>query len=80
MEGFKSLNPSFHPLSPLCLQEFPGTATAGNITLTHHSISYQFQVSAAVTNGQTLNEGDRSTVTAGTILFVPEPGKILVLL
>jgi len=54
--------------------EFPGTATAGNVTLTDHSISYQFQVSAAVMNGQTLNEGERSTITASTVLFVPEPG------
>ena len=60
-------------------QEFPGTATAGNVTLTDHSISYQFQVTAAIMNGQTLNEGDRSSITTGTILFVPEPGKVLVL-
>ena len=73
-----SLSPSLSP--SLSLQEFSGTATAGNITLTDHSISYQFQVSAAVMNGQTLNEGDRSTVTASTVLFVPDPGKISVLL
>ena len=57
------------------IQSFSGTATAGNITLTNHSITYEFRVSAAIMYGQTLNEGDLSTVTASTTVFVPEPGK-----
>ena len=57
------------------IQSFSGTATAGNITLTNHSITYEFCVSAAVMYRQTLNKGALSTVTASTTVFVPEPGK-----
>ena len=53
---------------------FPGNVTSADIALTHHSITYTFQVSAAARSGSTLNEGDPSSVTATSILFVPEPG------
>ena len=64
----------------VCVQEFPGTARVGNVTLTDHSITYQFQVSAAVGNGETFNEGDLSIITASSTVFVPEPGKTSVLM
>ena len=38
---------------------------------------YEFQVSAATAYGSGVNEGSPSTVTANTIVFIPEPGKIL---
>ena len=56
---------------------FSGTATSGNITLTQHSVFYQFQVSAATAYGSGVNEGSPSTVTANTIVFIPEPSEIL---
>ena len=56
---------------------FSGSATSGNITLTRHSVFYEFQVSAATAYGSSVNEGSPSTVTANTVVFIPEPGKIL---
>ena len=56
------------------LQVFPSTSTAGNISLTEHSITYQFQVSASVNFGQTSNEGDLSPFSPNTAVFVPRPG------
>ena len=56
------------------MQVFPGYARAGNITLVDHSVTYQFRVSASVAVDQTFNEGDLSTVTINSTLFVPEPG------
>ena len=55
-------------------QSFSGIATAGNITLSNHSITYEFRVSAAIMTGHTLNEGELSTVSASSTVFVPEPG------
>ena len=56
------------------VQAFPSTSTAGNISLTVHSITYQFQVSASVNFGQTSNEGDRSPFSPNTAIFVPRAG------
>lgn len=53
---------------------FPGSARAGNITITTHSVTYNFVVSAAVMAGQTVNEGEPSAATVRTTLFVPDPG------
>ena len=57
------------------LQVFPSTSTVGNISLTEHSITYQFQVSASVTVGQTSNEGDLSPLSPNTTVFIPRPGR-----
>ena len=56
---------------------FHGTATSGNITLVDHSVTYQFRVSAGITDSETntVNEGELSTITESTTLFIPEPGK-----
>ena len=53
---------------------FPGSVTAGNVTLVDHSVTYQFRVSAAVSVDGNLNEGELSAITANTTLFVPQPG------
>ena len=53
---------------------FPGSATAGNVTLVDHSVTYQFRVSAAVMVDGNINEGELSAITINTTLFVPKPG------
>jgi hypothetical protein len=59
---------------PIYLQVFPGSAMAGNVTLVDHSVTYQFRVSAAIIASGDINEGELSTITINTTLFVPEPG------
>ena len=55
---------------------FPGSATAGNVTLVDHSLTYQFRVSAAVMVDGNINEGELSAITINTTLFVPKPGAL----
>ena len=57
-------------------QVFPGSATAGNVTLVDHSLTYQFRVSAAVIVSGDINEGDLSAININTTLFVPRPGAL----
>ena len=57
-----------------CLQVFPGSARAGNITLEEHSITYQFRVSAGVVEGDVINEGELSDISVSSTVYVPEPG------
>ena len=47
---------------------------AGNVTLVDHSVTYQFRVSAAIMSDGNINEGDLSSITTNTTLFVPMPG------
>ena len=58
------------------LKVFPSTITSGNVSLIEYSTTYQFQVSASTNFGQIPNEGDLSSVTANTSIFVPMPGSM----
>ena len=60
---------------PLISQLFPGSATAGNVTLTDDSVTYQFQVTASTFVGRVENEGNLSTITPESTIFVPERGR-----
>ena len=58
---------------------FPGSARVGNITISAHSVTYNFVVSASAMADQVMNEGDPSAATVRTTLFVPDPGISIVL-
>ena len=58
-------------------QHFPASATAGNVTLTDHSVTYQFQMTASTFLGRVENEGNLSTITPESTVFVPESGNLL---
>ena len=58
---------------------FPGSARAGNITISAHSVTYNFVVSAAVMAGQIVNEGEPSDATVRTTLFMPDPGGFVII-
>ena len=58
---------------------FPGSARAGNITISAHSVTYNFVVSAAVMTSQILNEGEPSDTTVRTALFIPDPGGSIII-
>ena len=58
----------------LSLKVFPSIITSGNVSVVDHSITYQFQVSASTNFDGTPNEGELSTITANTTLFIPMPG------
>ena len=58
---------------------FPGSARAGNITISAHSVTYNFVVSASVMADQVMNEGEPSAASVRTTLFIPDPGSSVVL-
>ena len=60
---------------PLITQLFPGSARAGNVTLTDDSVTYQFQMTASTFLGREENEGNLSTITPESTIFVPERGR-----
>ena len=61
-------------LNPSISQHFPASATARNVTLTDHSVIYQFQMTASTFLGRVESEGNLSTITPEFTVFVPEPG------
>ena len=63
--------------NPPISQHFPASATAGNVTLNDYSATYQFQMTASTFLGRVENEGNLSTITPESTVFVPEPGNLL---
>ena len=61
--------------NPLISQHFPGNATAGNVLLNNHSVTYQFQMTASTFLRTVENEGNLSTITPQSTIIVPEPGR-----
>ena len=59
----------------LITQLFPASARAGNITLTDDSVTYQFQMTASTFMGREENEGNLSTITPESTIFIPERGR-----
>ena len=56
----------------LILQEFPGTVTSGNVTVSTTEIRYNIQMTASISVGGEINEG---MLSLATNIFVPDVGE-----